>query len=365
MADHLPRTLAVRLDSDGDVLLTGPAIRAIRAGSSRVDLLVSPRGEAAARLLPGVDDVLVLDAPWIGLDAPAVDPEALSGLVDDLRRRAHDRAVIFTSFHQSALPMALLARWAGVPHIAAASEDHPGSLLDVRHRRMPNGAVDDGGPAGGHEVTAAIELAEAAGFPLPPTDDRRLRLVHCAVSPLTAGARRRYVVVHPSATAPSRAVGPRSAHAITRALLADGWDVVVTGGPGEERTSAEATPAGATCLAGRTTLAELAAVISGAAALVVGNTGPAHLAAAVGTPVVSLFSPVVPVERWRPWRVPHVILGDQDAPCRGSRATHCPVPGHPCLATVTPTQVSDAVRELAGIPDPLHAKVRLSAGGAS
>ena len=62
-------------------------------------------------------------------------------------------------------------------------------------------------------------------------------------------------------------------------------------------------------------MAELAGVLSGASAVVVGNTGPAHLAAAVGTPVVSIFAPVVPLERWRPWGVPSVVLGDQLAEC--------------------------------------------------
>jgi ADP-heptose:LPS heptosyltransferase len=79
---------------------------------------------------------------------------------------------------------------------------------------------------------------------------------------------------------------------------------------------------------------------------VVGNTGPAHLAAAVGTPVVSLFSPVVPAARWAPYGVPVALLGDQDAPCRGTRARHCPVPGHPCLAGVTAADVVDAVDSL-------------------
>lgn len=91
-----------------------------------------------------------------------------------------------------------------------------------------------------------------------------------------------------------------------------------------------------------------AAVLAGAAAVVAGNGGPAHLAAAAGTPVVSLFAPVVPAERWRPWGVPHVLLGAQDAPCAGSRARHCPVPGHPCLDAVTADEVVAAVRQLAG-----------------
>ncbi|MFW5472803.1 glycosyltransferase family 9 protein [Knoellia sp. CPCC 206450] len=355
MAD-LPRTLAVRLDSDGDVLLMGPALRALRAGSSRLDLLVAPTGLEAARLLPGIDEVLVLDPSWTGLDPAPVDPRAVLSLVEDLRARHHDTAVVFTSYHQSPLPMALVARLAGIAAVAATSDDHPGSLLDVRHRRLP-GRDDDGGPDGGHEVAAALRLAEAAGFPLPSGDDGRLRLRPLPVSPRADGGGRGRVVVHPGASVPSRAMGPGLARAAALALLADGWDVVVTGGPAEREACIAATPDGATCLAGHTSLAELAAEIAGAVAVVVGNTGPAHLAAAVGTPVVSLFSPVVPLERWRPWGVPHVVLGDQHAACRGTRARECPVPGHPCLSTVSATDVSDAVRRLAGIPTtaPVHA----------
>jgi len=66
----------------------------------------------------------------------------------------------------------------------------------------------------------------------------------------------------------------------------------------------------------------------------------------VGTPVVSLFSPVVPPERWAPYGVPVVLLGDQGAECRGSRARACPVPGHPCLSSVPPAAVVAAVERL-------------------
>jgi ADP-heptose:LPS heptosyltransferase len=99
-------------------------------------------------------------------------------------------------------------------------------------------------------------------------------------------------------------------------------------------------------LGGRTDLATLAEVLAEADLLVAGNTGPAHLAAAVGTPVVSLFAPVVPAVRWRPWGVPYVILGDQAAPCAGSRARVCPVRGHPCLSAVEPSDVVAAVDAL-------------------
>jgi ADP-heptose:LPS heptosyltransferase len=90
----------------------------------------------------------------------------------------------------------------------------------------------------------------------------------------------------------------------------------------------------------------MAALLDGAAAVVVGNTGPAHLAAAVGTPVVSLFSPVVPAVRWAPYGVPTVLLGDQSAPCRDTRARECPVPGHPCLTSVTAADVVAAVEKV-------------------
>ncbi len=105
-------------------------------------------------------------------------------------------------------------------------------------------------------------------------------------------------------------------------------------------------------LGGATTLPQMAAVLDGAAAVVVGNTGPAHLAAAVGTPVVSLFAPVVPAARWAPYGVPTVLLGDQDAPCRGTRARECPVPGHPCLTSVTASDVVAAVDKLVSVQQP-------------
>jgi ADP-heptose:LPS heptosyltransferase len=99
-------------------------------------------------------------------------------------------------------------------------------------------------------------------------------------------------------------------------------------------------------LGARLSLSELASVIGGAETIVVPNTGPAHLAAAVGTPVVSLFSPVVSAARWRPWGVSHALLGDQTVSCARTRARVCPVDGHPCLTSVSPREVLAAVEEL-------------------
>jgi ADP-heptose:LPS heptosyltransferase len=100
-----------------------------------------------------------------------------------------------------------------------------------------------------------------------------------------------------------------------------------------------------TDLGGRTTLGELAEVLAAAEAVVVGNTGPAHLAAAVGTPVVSLFAPTVPEERWRPFGVPVELLA-VPVPCAGCRARVCPVAGHPCLEEIAPHDALAAVLRL-------------------
>jgi ADP-heptose:LPS heptosyltransferase len=334
------RVLVARLDSDGDVLLAGPAVRAVAAGAREVTLLCGPAGRQAAALLPGVDRVLEWPAPWIQAEPAPVRAADVDRLVGAVRAARIEAAVVLTSFHQSALPLALLLRLAGVGHLTAISEDYPGSLLDVRHH------VPELIP----EPERALSVAAAAGFGLPPGDDGRLRVR----GPLPdvdhlvgTGA---YVVVHPGATVPARACPPALAAEVVRTLAGQGRRVVVTGGPAERPLTAQAAGVDGTDLGGRTSFAELAAVLAGADAVVVGNTGPAHLAAAVGTPVVSLFAPTVPYEKWRPYGVATVRLGDQQAACRGTRARICPVPGHPCLATVSAADVVGAVAELEGIP---------------
>ncbi|GAB3217331.1 hypothetical protein GCM10027452_39990 [Micromonospora halotolerans] len=70
------------------------------------------------------------------------------------------------------------------------------------------------------------------------------------------------------------------------------------------------------------------------------------MAAALVTPVVSLFAPTVPFGQWGPYRVPTVRLGDAGAACRDTRAAVCPVAGHPCLNSLDPARVVAAVRRL-------------------
>jgi len=331
----MTHVLVARLDNDGDVLLAGPAVRAIAAGAERVTLLCGPRGARAAHLLPGVDAVVTRQADWIDPEPRPFDRAAGEAWVAELEAVGADRAIVLGSFHQSPLPLALLLRMAGVAHVAATSVDFPGSLLDVRHR------IDDDV----HEVERSLDLVRTLGYELPPGDDGALAVRRTGRRPAALGDEP-YVVVHPGASVPARAWAPWRHAALVEALRALGRRAVVTGGPSERALTARVAGADGLDLGGETSLADLAEVLAGADAVVVGNTGPAHLAAAVGTPVVSLFAPTVPAVRWCPWRVAHVLL-HLEVPCAGCRARTCPVAGHPCLNGVEVEEVLAALEQLA------------------
>ncbi len=325
--------LAVRQDNNGDVLLVGPALRAL-AAQGKVTLVCGPSGAAAAATLQGVDRIIVFEGAWIEARPRPFDGGRVQAFVAEIAAANIDEALIFTSFHQSALPMALLLRLAGVGRISAISTDYAGSLLDLRHR-----IGDDE-----HEVERALSLARAAGFPPPPHDDGRLAMSVGRRNPVAR--LRPYVVVHPGATVPARAWSPAKNRALVRSLHARGTTVVVTGCAAERDLCAHVAGSEAVNLCGRTDFATLARVIADAQAIVVGNTGAAHVAAAVATPVVSLFAPTIPAQRFRPWRVAHVLLGDQEIDCAGCRARVCPVAGQPCTGRVAVADVIAALDTL-------------------
>lgn len=357
MSHNQRKVLVARLDSVGDVLVTGPAIRAVSAHPDvgEVTLLCGPQGRAAAELLPGPTEIFTWASPWIVNPAPPADAAHIETLRAFVAEGGFDEAVIFTSFHQSPLPLALVLRMAGVPRITGASVDFPGSLLDVRLR--PGEDFPEDQP----EVERALGIAAAAGYRLPAGDDGRMRVTDPSgaffgtADHELSHSDRSFVVVHPGAAVPARMWPAERSAATVELLSRRGHTVVVTGGRSEKELTARVAGTSGIDLGGVTDLRQTAEVLSRAAVVVSGNTGPAHLAAAVGTPVVSLFSPVVPPIRWAPYGVPVELLGDQHAACRGTRARDCPVPGHPCLSSVTPEEVAAAVERLwpADSPHPL------------
>jgi ADP-heptose:LPS heptosyltransferase len=122
------RILAVRLDNLGDVLVTTPAIHAIRESlpDAHITLLASPVGAQVGRLEPDLDDVIVYDAPWMDpWQRLPQDSAREQAMIARLRRGAFDGAIIFTSYHQSPLPAAYLSYLADIPLRAAAPDDPP------------------------------------------------------------------------------------------------------------------------------------------------------------------------------------------------------------------------------------------------
>lgn len=358
------RILVVRLDNLGDVLLMTPAIHAIRESlpEAKLTLLTSPTGAQAGRLNPDLDDVIAYEAPWVDpWQQLPHDPRGEQAMVATLAERRFDAAVIFTSFRQSSLPAAYLCYLAGIPLRLAASIDASGSLLTTRHKHSEGMK---------HEVERGLELVAAVGL---RTDDCRLVLdvpkdnrerVRRWVSNPGASARdvlsdrpfAPLVVLHPGCSMPARTY-PAEQFADVATLLIEGMGamVAVTGTESEhelvEQVVGRVRPdvrGRVFPLAGKLSFPDFCALIQAANLTVTNNTGPMHLSAAVGTPVVALFALTNPPQQWRPWEVPHRLLY-HDVPCRICYSRICPV-GHECLRLVTPEMVVKAAAELLQLP---------------
>jgi lipopolysaccharide heptosyltransferase II len=339
--------LAIRLDGMGDLLMTTPALRALKQTSRRLTLLTSHLGRVVADGLPFVDDVMTFAAPWVKSSRPASADDTL-GLVAKLRERAFDGAVIFTVYSQSALPAATLVHLAGIPRRVAYCRENPYGLLTQwlpDPDRDPNDGVR-------HEVQRQLDLVAAIGS---HANDARLsyEVSEPARAALRAKAAARgldaarpWIVVHPGATAPSRRYPIRLLCEALRALAADRrWRVVLAGAAEDAEAIAalrEAAP-NAVSLAAALDWSELAALLQAARVVVCNNSGPAHLAAAVGTPVVDLYALTNP--QHTPWAVGHRSLS-HDVPCRWCLKSVCPHGHQRCLAGVAPSEVVRAVDEL-------------------
>jgi lipopolysaccharide heptosyltransferase II len=342
--------LCVRLDNLGDVLMTTPALRALRQSlpGRRIVLLASKSGAQAAAHVDEVDDVIVYDAPWMKA-TPSRSNLPDVAMIRTLAARGFDAAVIFTVYTQSALPGAFLCWMAGIPLRLAYCRENPYHLLtDWAAETEPHHGIR-------HEVQRQLDLVASVGC---TTDDARLSFrvsedarQHAMHKLAQTGldVRRPWLVIHPGATAPSRRYPPALFAAVARQLhLRHGWQIVFTGTAGEReligRIAAEM-QVPAHSVAGALSVDELAAVLGLASVLVGNNSGPAHIAAAVNTPVVDLYALTNP--QHTPWMVPARVL-NHDVPCKYCYKSICPMQHHHCLTLVEPARVVAAVQELAG-----------------
>ncbi|MEP0916054.1 lipopolysaccharide heptosyltransferase II [Leptolyngbya sp. DQ-M1] len=339
--------LCIRLDTIGDVLMTTPAFRALKTAlpDRRLTLLTSSAGAAIAPLIPEIDQTIVYDSPWLKATAPRESPRPEYDMIDLLRQHQFDGAIIFTVYSQNPLPSAFLCYLAEIPLRLAHCHENPYQLL--------TDWIKDPEPDRGirHEVQRQLDLVTEIGA---TAENQHLSLrvdprAHDRVSHLLSSFNlpKRWVVMHTGATAPSRRYSiEQFAIVADQLILEHDFAVIFTGTAieldivAQIRAKMQATAHSLVC---QLSLGEFAALIELAPVVISNNTAPAHLAAALGTPVVDLYALTNP--QHTPWQVPHRLLF-QDVPCKYCYKSICPEGHHNCLAQVAPETVVKATCEL-------------------
>lgn len=353
--NDVQRILCVRLDSLGDVLMTTPALNALKHSNPHrtLTLLTSHSAARVAPMLPMIDDVLAFDAPWMKAtqhEQPTSGSESTRAIIDQVRGEAFDAAVLFNVFSQNPLPAAMLCHLSGIPRCLAYCRENPYQLVSHWIPEPERTAATR------HEVERQLALVAEVGA---VTDDTRLQIAvptkaQQQIIELLADAsidpQRPYMVVHPGASAPSRRYPVELFAQVIQQLLEQDFTVVLTGLVEEEplvRHLQSLVTRPTVSLAGRTTLVQLAALLERASLLIANNTGPVHLAAAVGTPIVDLYALTNP--QHGPWQVEHRLLYEE-VPCQNCYKSVCPEGHHNCLRLVDPQRVVQAACELLRLP---------------
>ncbi|MDQ7904968.1 glycosyltransferase family 9 protein [Phytohabitans sp. ZYX-F-186] len=336
----LRRILVVRPDNLGDVVMAGPAVRALRraAPDARLDLLAAPAGAAVAPLLPHLGAVLAASVSWQQLDPDAVPPDADHGLVRRIAGGRYDAAVVLTSFSQSPWPAAYLCRLAGVPVRVGESKEFGGAGLTHWVPAPPDGT---------HQVDRMLHVLARVG--VPPAG-ARLRLdlpegaraeAREALAGQGLAAGEPYALLLPGASCPSRRYPPERFARVAGLLAGAGLRVVVAGSAAESAL-VERAGGGVTGLG----VPGLAALVAGSTAVVCNNSGGAHLASAFGRPVVVLFAGTEQVAQYAPRFTPATVLS-VPTPCAPCRQLRCPY-AQECL-DVPPEEVARETLRLAGV----------------
>jgi ADP-heptose:LPS heptosyltransferase len=323
--------LAVRLDNIGDVLMLGPAVRAVKETSpqARVTLLASPGGSTAAPLLPWIDDVITWRPVWQDVGhRMSFNPAYERELIDMVAQRNFDAALIFTSFSQTPHTPGYVCYLAGIPLRAGESNEFGGSTLSTQLQ---------GAPTEMHQVERNLRLVEYLGFVVR---DRTLKVAlsqeaRAAIPSLLESVGMKpeqpYIVIHPGASAKARRYPADRFGKVASLLQQRGWQVLVTGVEREEALLQEvySLAPNVALLQAKTTLSEYAALLERAALVICNDTLPMHLADAVRTPEVVLFSGTDYEEQWRPRSTQSRLLR-RPTPCHPCYLFECPI-GLLCL----------------------------------
>jgi lipopolysaccharide heptosyltransferase I len=294
-----PRILLVRLSALGDIVHALPVADALRRAwpEARLDWLVDARYRPLLDLADGLDGVEAWASPAV------LGPQGLAAVVRRLRATAYDVALDL----QGLLKSAVLARLSGAARVVGFGHAH---LREPAARWCYTETVEP--EDAGHVVEKNLAMLRALDLPAGAAGPRfALRASPTTVSGEVEAEVRRLgasgcAVLNPGANWPNKRWPPARFGALARELRQrHGWASCVLWGPSEEVLAREVAAASGGCafIAPRTDLADVLAVAGGARVVVSGDTGPMHLAAARGTPVVGLFGPTSST-RNGPWGMP-------------------------------------------------------------
>lgn len=307
------RILLLRLERIGDLLMVYRAIAQVRAQwpDAAIDLAVGSWNAPIARLMPEITTVHFADVPWLAREGTGLSWPALVARARTWRRDRYDLVINFEPDIRSNL----LAWLSGAPVRVGYWTGGGGALLTHASaydpaRHVSDNATDLVRETAGHLGTTAAPDVPMPRLQLPDDATRAAAELVGSHSGVVAG-------LHVSGGRPSKQWHLDRFAEVGRALAADGALVVLTGGAGD-RPLVDAVldrlgPVPVINTAGTLNLTVTAALLARLDVLVTGDTGPMHLAAAVGTPVVALFGPSDP-RRYGPLGDGHQVLRVQ-LPC--------------------------------------------------
>jgi lipopolysaccharide heptosyltransferase II len=301
--------LCIRPDNMGDLVMSGPALRALKHGlNARITVLTSTMATAVAAFMPEIDEVVTFDLPWIKTEN-ATGADALADLIVLLRDRKFDGVVIFTVYSQNPLPSALIAYQAGIPKVLAYCRENPyGLITDWVVDEEPFAYIL-------HQVERDLKLVSKI---CTIHTDKHLNLkVDKTESPNVANQLTQiglnldepWLILHPGVSEIKRQLPENIWIETAVDLIKSGYQIVLTGAAGEKELTSRlklTIGEGAFDTGGLFSLNQLITLISRAPLLLSVNTGTVHLAAAVGTPVVVLYAQTNP--QHTPWMVRNVVI---------------------------------------------------------
>ena len=301
--------LCIRADNMGDVIMTSPAIRALKETyKCRITLLTSKAGSLITSHLPEIDHVLVYDLPWV--KATGHNGIDLATLAEKISAENFDAAIIFTVYSQSALPAAMLALMAGIPLRLAYSRENPYQLLTnwVPDREPFDYIL--------HQVERDLKLVKNIGA---ITSNDSFQITNFAGNEQSADDKllvngiepaNPYMILHPGVSEDKRKY-PVELWIETGKLLAEKYKMpmLVTGSESEcdiATLVADGIGDHAFSIAGELLLGEFIAVVAKAKCIISVNTSTIHIAAATQTPIVVLYAQTNP--QHTPWKATYKML---------------------------------------------------------